>query len=469
MTTQAATDDGVQWTFPLSAVEHGAFVVCGLLLYVLATRIGDQRRHPSAAFAWVLGIAAIPYLGVPLFLLFGWRKFSRPHGQNRVPCGLQVEPVWATSLAWAMNLPAPTHNHAVSFHEDGPESFAALLALIANARHSIDVCTYILVADATGNALTAALIQRAKSGVRVRILIDAIGSIRYPRSHIHALRAAGIIVRRFMPVLHNPLRGRTNLRNHRKLVVCDSNLLWSGGRNFADEYFIGDEAQKTWADLSFVVEGPLAQQAQWLFKHDWHAAAGRAKPMSSAMPAQGDVLGPIPAQLVPSGPDYDDDTLYALLLTAAYQATARIVAVSPYFVPDDALLSAWCMACRRGVKVTLLLPARSNHRLADLARERSLRELAAVGAEIHFFPRMIHAKAIIIDDDIALCGSANLDGRSFFLNFELSTAFYGKAEINWLANWIARKTLVSRRYVAAEPAWWRDMSEGMVRALGFQL
>ncbi|MFT5643826.1 MAG: cardiolipin synthase [Janthinobacterium sp.] len=469
MTTAVLSDDGLRWTFPLSALEHGAFVFCGLLLYILATRIGRQRRHPSTAVAWVLSIAVVPYLGVPLFLLFGRRKFSRPHGHVPTPHGLQEKPAWATGLLAALDLPAPTHNSSACFHEDGHQSQAALLALIANARHSIDLCTFILAADATGNALGAALMQSARRGVRVRVLIDAIGSLRYARSRLHALRDAGVEVRWFMPVLHNPLRGRTNLRNHRKFVVCDGSALWSGGRNFADDYFVDEEGENAWPDLSFIVQGPLAQQVRWVFEHDWHGAGGRSQPMPSTLPALVHAPDGIPAQLLPSGPDHADDTLHALLLTAAYHARERIVAVSPYFVPDDALLAAWCIACRRDVSVTLLLPARSNHRLADLARERSLRELANAGAHIYFFPQMIHAKAVIVDNDVALCGSANLDGRSFFLNFELTTAFYGPAQIDWLAHWIERKVKLSRRYVVQEPAWWRDMIEGMVRALGFQL
>jgi cardiolipin synthase len=408
---------------------------------------------------------------VPLFLLFGTRKFTRPQHQRhaRIPAGDQPGPVWASSLLAVMGVPAPTRNVSIRFHEDGLASQCALLALIDGARHHIDLCTFILGADASGNTLAAALMRRARNGVHVRVLLDAIGSLRASRSQLRALRDAGVTVRWFMPLLHNPLRGRSNLRNHRKLVVCDEEILWSGGRNFADEYFIDTDRQPAWDDLSFTVQGPLAQQAGALFARDWHSAAGRGQSASPLLiPAPGDLNG-MPAQLVPSGPDHADDTVYALLLTAAYQAQKRILAVSPYFVPDDALLAAWCMAARRGVRVTLLLPAHSNHRLADWARERALRELHDAGAHVYLYPGMMHAKAVIIDDTLALCGSANLDGRSFFLNFELTTAFYGALEIGWLAAWVERKVLRSDRYVARQPAWWRDVIEGMVRALGFQL
>jgi cardiolipin synthase len=468
----AGVAPGLRWTFSPSALEHGAFVFGGLLLYVLITRISRQRRNPSSAIAWVLAIAVVPYLSIPLFLLFGTRKFSRPNrtAQVRLPAdGHQPGPVWATGLLAALAVPPPTRNRSIRFHEEGGASQRALLEMIDAARQSIDLCTFILGADATGDALVAALIRSARGGVRVRVLIDAIGGLRSARSQARALRDAGVVVRWFMPVLHNPLRGRTNLRNHRKLVVCDGETVWSGGRNFASEYFIGIDRQPAWPDLSFVVQGPLAAQARLLFQRDWHAAEGRNRPLSPGIAAVGDAEIGIPAQLVPSGPDYADDTVYALLLTAAYQARQRIVAVTPYFVPDDALLAAWCMACRRGVQVILLIPARSNHRLADWARERALRELAAAGAQIYLFPAMIHAKAVIVDDQLALCGSANLDGRSLFLNFELTTAFYGPSEIAWLAAWVEQRVQRAHRYVAHEAPWWRDVVEGMVRAVGFQL
>ena len=143
--------------------------------------------------------------------------------------------------------------------------------------------------------------------------------------------------------------------------------------------------------------------------------------------------------------------------------------VTPYFIPDEALIMAWRIACKRGVRLTLLLPAQSNHRLADWGRGRALRELCAAGAEVYLFPRMVHAKAVIIDEALALCGSANLDGRSLFLNFEMMVMFYGRTESAWLADWIMQRIARSARYQAREPSWLRDVGEGMIRIVGFQL
>jgi len=157
------------------------------------------------------------------------------------------------------------------------------------------------------------------------------------------------------------------------------------------------------------------------------------------------------------------------MLSAAYHARERILAVTPYFVPDDALLSAWCLACRRGVEVTLLLPERSNHLVADLARERSLRQLQQAGGRVLLFPGMLHAKAVVVDDQLALCGSVNLDARSLFLNFELMFAFYDRNEIEWLVAWVMARCHRAKLHNSALPTWPRDIVEGIVRAVGYQL
>ena len=455
----------------LSALEHGAFVCAGLLVYVLVTRVGQQRRHPSAAIAWVLAIAAFPYLALPLFLAFGTRKVTRPRPAS-VPYPLPSvagAPDWATRLLSGLGLSGPVRNHAVAFHADGPQSYQALIGLIDGARQTLEVGTYLLRDDRTGDAVATQLCAAAARGVRVRLLLDALGSLTVARRLTRRLRSGGVEVRRFMPLWDNPMRGRTNLRNHRKIAVADGHRLWSGGRNLADEYFVDSATSPAWIDLSFVLEGPVAAQARAQFERDWLRASGKVRwpvaPGPDGFAGDGFVL----AQWVPTGPDHADDTVHALLVAAAYQARERILAVTPYFVPDEALLDAWCMACRRGVRVSLVVPRQSNHRLADWARERALRRLHEAGAQVLLSEGMVHAKVVLVDRDLGLCGSVNLDGRSLFLNYEAMAAFYGGAEIDWLSRWHARQAEVAGVYTGARPPWWRDLAEGMVRAVGFQL
>ncbi|MCO5101438.1 MAG: phospholipase D-like domain-containing protein [Burkholderiaceae bacterium] len=354
----------------LSPLQHGMFVLVGLLSYVMVTRIGGHHRHPSAAIAWVLLIALLPYLGLPLFLVFGTRKLVRPARRGARPDRpwRADGPEWALQLLAALDVPKPVRNRSIEFHGDGAESLRALLDIVARAQERVDVCTYAVGDDEVGRAVLSALVQAAQRGVRVRVLLDAIGGLRGARRTVATLHATGVELRWFMPVLRNPVHGRTNLRDHRKLVVADGRAMWSGGRNLAAAYF--DDGDGGWIDLSFVVRGPLALQAQDLLERDWQAAHGRVVAGDLADGAAAEAFDGPPAQLVPSGPDLADDTLYALLVAAAFRAERRIVAVTPYFVPEDALLAAWCVACRRGVRIDLVVPSRSNHRMADLARGR---------------------------------------------------------------------------------------------------
>ena len=210
----------------------------------------------------------------------------------------------------------------------------------------------------------------------------------------------------------------------------------------------------------------MAGRALECFERDWSFATGVPGVAREAPP---EAPSPAMAQVIPSGPDQCDDTLYSLLVMACFNARERIVAVTPYFVPGNSLLMGLMLAARRNVDVNLIMPARSNHRLADLARPRPLRELAGAGAKVWLLPEMIHAKAVVIDNSIALVGSANLDGRSLLLNYELMVAFYDNDDVRRFAGWMEREMQGARRYVPRSPGLARDVAEGIVLWLTFQL
>jgi cardiolipin synthase len=448
---------------------HGLIVMIGLLIYVLTTHSLQQRRAPTAAISWVMAIALIPYVGLPLYLLFGTRKlaYSGNRTQDKTPMSdFHSDDAWPRQMAASMGQPPVVSYKHLRIHTDGSQALQSLWELIDSAEHELVLCAFLLGRDDMGKALMERLMDKARAGVRIRLLIDGVGRMMGGGINFHKLRAAGVQVALYGPILHVPFKNRVNLRYHRKMVVADGIRLWCGGRNFAAEYFDGESKSASWKDLSFDLNGPLAGQAGELFERDWafvngSSWAGKAQDVQTAREPF--------AQVIASGPDQADDTLHDLLVTACFKAHSRIAAVTPYFVPSDALLGALLLAARRGVVVNLILPARSNHRLADFARHRALRALAAAGGRVWLTPYMLHAKAVVIDDILALSGSANLDSRSLFLNYELMVVFYAGTDIQRFAGVIEEHSVAATPYQSLKPGLLRDLTEGLLLWLGFQL
>lgn len=471
---------------------HSLVIAISVLTYVLTTRVEHERRPPSIAIAWVLGMIALPYVTLPMYLFFGRRKLPRkvlrwsgirPHGAH-----------WAEVLIESFGL-SPSAHCAVHLHQDGRESAAALFATMSRACARLDICTYILGDDSFAREAVQCMIERARSGVQVRLLIDGVGALHVPRSCFSLLNAAGVETAIFSPLFARKTQGPRNLRNHRKMVIADAAQLWAGGRNIAAEYFVGLEGKAPWRDLSFDLQGQVAAAAAAQFEADWVAAGGSPAAGGSSVardPAPIAVTGAAVAgssnvgaaagataaaqrsadgraQFLPSGPDQAEDTVHALLIDACFHVRERMIAVTPYFVPDAALETAIRLAARRGVRIDLVLPAVSNHLLADFARNRALRALSRAGVGIHLLPYMNHAKAVVFDDSLALSGSVNLDSRSLLLNYECAVAFYGAAEIDWLASWIQALIPEARPFDPRAPSLLRDLGEGLLLTVAYQL
>ena len=453
---------------------HSALVVLGLGIYITASHTLKQRRHPSAAIAWTISLVLVPHIALPLYLMFGRRKLASARRAPKPLAAASAQPATAQEyLATAMGLGEAATFESLAIHHNGSEALQSLHKLIAGAHHTLDICTFILGRDVLGDSITTQLLQRAHQGLKIRLLLDGIGIYLGGHPNLQRLRVAGIQVVLFVPPFRSPLRGRTNLRNHRKMAVADGTWLWCGGRNLAAEYFEGDTLsvlkKPVWIDLSFDLHGALAQHAQQRFQQDWtFATTGKA---ASALPwvAPAAATSAPRARLVPSGPDQADDTFYTLLVSGCFTAQTRILAVTPYFVPDQTLLMALTLAARRGVAVDLLLPHQSNHRLADIARHAPLRELVTAGANIWLLPSMVHAKAVLIDQDLALVGSANLDERSLFLNYELMVAFYDPPVVQQFSDWITQLQRHAQPYQPKPLSLRRDLVEGLVRWVAFQL
>jgi cardiolipin synthase len=457
------------WLPPISL--HSLAIAVSVLAYVLTARAERERRPPSIAIAWVLGMIALPYLVLPMYLLFGRRKLTRkvlPRSSARCNSGH-----WAQDLIQSFGLP-PCSPARISLHQDGAESAAALFATMSSAQSRLDICTYILGDDEFGRKVTQHMMERARNGVEVRLLLDGVGAIQLPNASFKALELGGVETATFSPLFARRTQGPRNLRNHRKMVIADGSRLWAGGRNLAAEYFSGAEGTPPWRDLTFDLQGPVAGAAAAQFESDWVAAGGKPAsaemaPMNSGNPA---ALGNEPAgeaQFLPSGPDQSEDTVHALLIDACFQARDRMLAVTPYFVPDVSLETAMRLAARRGVRIDLCIPQSSNHKLADFARNRALRSLSLAGVNVHLLPDMCHAKAVVFDEALALSGSVNLDSRSLLLNYECAVVFYGRTEIDWLAKWIEALIPHTAAFDARPPSLMRDLCEGLLLTVAYQL
>jgi cardiolipin synthase len=405
---------------------------------------------------------------LPMYLLFGRRKLPR-----RVLRGPGIgtrRAHWAEDLIESFGLP-PCAPAIVQLHHDGDESAASLFATMSNAARRLDLCTYILGNDVFGRRAMQCMTECAARGVQVRLLIDGVGAMQLPRSCFAQLHRAGIETAIFSPLFARKTQGPRNLRNHRKMAIADGVQLWAGGRNIAAEYFVDVGGVPAWRDLTFEVRGPVAAAAAGQFEADWVAAGGKPAALAEAPCAAAGLpeAGGSRAQFLPSGPDQAEDTVHALLIDACYHARERILAVTPYFVPDAALETAMRLAARRGVRIDLCLPLVSNHRLADFVRNRSLRTLGGAGVNIHLLPYMSHAKGVVFDESLAISGSVNLDSRSLLLNYECAVVFYGSREIDWLSNWIRALIPEAQPFDFRAPGLLRDIGEGLLLTVAYQL
>ncbi|HEX3951110.1 MAG TPA: phospholipase D-like domain-containing protein [Steroidobacteraceae bacterium] len=459
------------WLPPVSL--HSLVIVVSILTYVLTARAGRdrERRPPSIAIAWVLGMIALPYLVLPMYLMFGRRKLPRkilPPAAARCCTGH-----WAQELIQSFGLPAASPART-SLHEDGIASADALFAIMTSAVSRLDICTYILGDDAFGRKAMQHMMDRARSGVEVRLLLDGVGALQLPNTYFSALAAGGVETAVFSPLFARRTQGPRNLRNHRKMVIADARRLWAGGRNLAAEYFSGATDATPWRDLTFDLQGPVAAAAASQFESDWVAAGGKPASAEAAAVIAGAAASPGSracgeAQYLPSGPDQSEDTVHALLIDACFQARERMLAVTPYFVPDVSLETSMRLAARRGVRIDLCIPQSSNHKLADFARNRALRSLSLAGVNVHLLPDMCHAKAVVFDDALGVSGSVNLDSRSLLLNYECAVVFYGRAEIEWLANWIEALIPHTVAFDPRPPSLLRDLCEGLLLTVAYQL
>ncbi|NLH16864.1 MAG: cardiolipin synthase [Phycisphaerae bacterium] len=451
--------------------QHIETILGFFLAAFLLARVLREHERPSTSIAWFWVIVVVPYLGVPAYLLFGGRKLRHrakrkkklyaadPNHQDHPR---QIRSETERILVWS-GLPAAQEGNEVRLLPNGLYAYSTLLEMIQNAKESIHVMTFILGRDPVGREIIEHLCNKARSGIRVRLLLDALGSYRVRGRFLKPLLDAGGQVGIFMPMLPLHRKWSANLRNHRKITIVDGRTAMLGGMNLAGEYMGPAPDPTRWIDADFQVRGPAVDDLSEIFNQDWLFATGhRLDPIDYSLHPANQGSSNVRAQVVASGPDVQGDPFHDAVVSSLYDAKERIWVVTPYFVPDEGLFHALMLQSRLGYDVRIVLPARSNHPITDLARGRYLRQLQQSGVRVYFHPKcMIHAKLMVIDGDIAISGSANLDMRSFYLNYEVAMFVYSSSVVEQVAQWIDTLIRECRPAPASAPSYLHQWGEDL--------
>jgi cardiolipin synthase len=439
----------------------GIFGLIGTVLciaWVLMT-----KTEASSAIAWILLIFFLPFVGIILFFLFGYQHVNRPLQRKRRhklryerpanppnydstatllrPPGRREGHLHGLGdslarLAYRLGGSHVTEGNQVDFYFEGQPAFDEMITAIRGAKHHIHLLFFIFQPDNLGRQFLDLLTAKAKAGVEVRLLYDAMGSHRLPRRLLKPLRQAGGKTSVFLPI--NVLRRRLqiNMRNHRKILVVDGTIGFIGGLNIGDEYVGKNKYFGFWRDTHLRLQGPAVVDLQRIFVEDWSFASGET------LPGQGtddpyftakSAGGPYPVQVIDSGPDRDLKTIREVTFAAILKAQKRVWIASPYFVPDAGLLDALRLAAYHGLDVRLLGQNRPDKRAPQFAARYYWGQVLQSGVEVYQYTKgMMHSKVMLIDDDFASVGTANLDNRSMFLNFEVNCLLYSPQAVKIL-------------------------------------
>lgn len=417
---------------------------------VLSITIVLERRSAAATIAWLLALFFLPFIGLVVYRLIGPMRLERKR-IRRVARRRTVSEALATMGELRENAPdhaqlafvgiglgeaPPLRAHALDLYLDGRSNYDAILAAIRDARHHVHLEYYIWEPDRIGTRLRDLLVAKAREGVAVRMLVDGMGAHKLKRRFLEPLVAAGVEVAWFNRLRLRGLRvRRPDFRTHRKIVVVDGTVGFTGGMNIADAHS-EEFGPDYWRDTHVRIAGPAVWGLQRLFLDDWSFATEVPPRIERAFfpPSSPEASLDRIVQIVGSGPDTLDFAIHKAVFTALGQASRRIWITTPYFVPDDAILTALITASLRKVDVRVIVPEKSDSKLVDLAARSYFPELLAAGVRLYEYgPRFIHAKTLVIDDDVAMVGTANLDNRSFRLNFELMAVAYDRALADVLA------------------------------------
>lgn len=476
-------------SLPLSAAARKrgwlgiVFIAIEYLIKIAAVGFIPENRRPGSSFAWLMLVLFVPVIGLPLFLLFGspyvqGRRHRIQGDANRLmtdrtidypdaPPSISEKPGLASIVGLNRTLVAMPmiRGRNEGLHGDYAESIEAMAAAVRKAEREVNVAIYIMAWDETTDVFFSALADAVKRGVVVRLLFDDIGSRRYPghRQMTRKLTAAGISWHTMMPI--DPLRGRwrrPDLRNHRKLLVVDGSVGFMGSQNMIDSGYLKKKNLRVgrhWKDLNIQLSGPIVDSLNAVFSVDWFTETGERLTFEQHGPeksAREPGPGESSFQLVPSGPGFPTQPNLRLFVSLIHRAQHRLSITSPYFVPDESLLEAITTAAYRGVVVELFVSEKADQFMVQHAQRSYYRTLLEAGVKIYEYPAptVLHAKHLLVDGEIAVIGSSNMDMRSFALDYEIMLLSYGGSVADDLDDIVAGYRAVSKLLTPTE---WRKL------------
>jgi cardiolipin synthase len=423
-----------------------------LILLAVCLRIIYETRSATKTMAYLLLAVFIPVAGMIFYILFGinfWktRVYSKKSGEDEKllqrlkkemkayvsettsPAELQVENNRELAVMLEKELRSPlTRKNKIKLLINGEEKFPEVLEALRNAKHHIHIQYYIYEQDKIGGQIEELLIKKANEGVQVRFIYDDFGSPNIKKKTEERMRKAGIEIYPFQKVLFYLLANRLNYRNHRKTIIIDGQTAFTGGINVCDKYINNGTHKLFWRDTHLRIDGPGVFYLQYLFLTDWNFCSGKTLQLEELQfqaPAvhKDDCF----LQVAASGPDSQQPSVLFSLLQAIYLAKKEILITTPYFIPGDSILEALRIAALSGLSVKLLVPGKCDSKLVNSASRSYYEDLLCAGVEVYMYQKgFVHAKTLVADGNLSLIGTANMDYRSFELNFEANVLVYDK-------------------------------------------
>ena len=431
-------------------LESGIFGFLSVLITLSVIFIGFviflENRHPTQTITWLVVLGSFPLIGFIFYLLFGrnYRKermfrkkyfldkqaFLTVEGEDDTR-GQEKLSLMGQHQGKLFKLAQKLGNSPISFDTatkvltNGDETFQHIIEQLKRARHHIHLEYYIVRHDKIGQEMKELLIQKAREGVKIRFLFDAVGSWQLSKSYINDLRNAGIEAVTFGPVKLPFLNNKFNFRNHRKIIVIDGTIGFVGGLNIGDEYLGRNKEIGFWRDTHLMLKGEAVRTLQLIFLQDWYYMTNHSFLTAEYLSPQIDNKHHGGVQLIAGGPDNEWSVIKNIFFSMIASAEKSVWIASPYFIPDEDIFSAIKVAALSGVDVRLLVPNRPDKRIVFHASRSYFPELLEAGVKVYEYERgFMHSKIVIVDNELASIGTSNMDMRSFHLNFEVNAFLF---------------------------------------------